>query len=123
MGVGKQQRCDGRGGDHRGSDYRGEQRGASLPLLALVLVVVLMTTSVVIGLTVRVMDRAQAQAAADAAALAGVMDGRAGADRLAAANGGAIVEFEASDNSVRVVVTVDGWRAEARAERSLAFPD
>ncbi len=100
-----------------------EERGASLLLLALVLVIVLMTTAVVIGLTVRVMDRAQAQAAADAAALAGVMEGRAGAERLAAANGGAVVSFEASDNSVRVVVTVDGWLAEARAERSLAFPD
>ncbi len=100
-----------------------EERGASLPLLALVLVIVLMTSGVVIGLTVRVMDRAQAQAAADAAALAGVMEGRAGAERLAMANGGAVVSFEASDNSVRVVVTVDGWRAEAIAERSLAFPD
>ncbi len=100
-----------------------EERGAGLPLLALVLVIVLMTTSVVIGLTVRIMDRAQAQAAADAAALAGVMEGRAGAERLAVANGGAVVSFEASDNSVVVVVTADGWRAEARAERSLAFPD
>lgn len=100
-----------------------DERGASLPLLALVLVVVLMTTSLVIGLTVRVLDRAQAQSAADAAALAGVMDGRAGADRLAAANGGMVVSFEASDNAVRVVVSVDGWRAEAWAERSLAFPD
>lgn len=100
-----------------------DERGASLPLFAVVLVVVLMTSSLVIGLVVRVMDRAQAQAAADAAALAGVMDGRAGAERLAAANGGAVVSFEASDNSVRVVVSVDGWSAEALAERSLAFPD
>jgi len=88
-----------------------------------VLVIVLMTTSLVIGLTIRVMDRAQAQAAADAAALAGVMDGRSGAERLAAANGGDLVTFEASENAVRVVVSVDGWKAEARAERSLAFPD
>jgi len=99
------------------------QRGASLPLLALVLVLVLMTTSVIIGLTVRVMDRAQAQTAADAAALAGVMEGRAGAQRLAGANGGSLVVFESSENAVRVVVTVDGWKAEARAERSLRFPD
>lgn len=99
------------------------ERGASLPLVALVLVIVLMTTSLLIGLTVRVMDRAQAQAAADAAALAGVMDGRPGAERLAEANGGALVVFEASENAVRVVVTVDGWQAEARAERSLALSD
>lgn len=100
-----------------------QERGASLPLVALVLVVVLMTSSIVIGLTVRIMDRAQAQAAADAAALAGVMDGRAGAERFAAANGAALLEFERSDNTVRVVVIVDGWKAEARAERSLSFAD
>lgn len=99
------------------------QRGASLPMVALVLVLVLMTTSVVIGLTARVMDRAQAQAAADAAALAGVIDGRASAERLAAANGGALVTFESSENAVRVVVAVDGWKAEALAERSLSFAD
>lgn len=97
------------------------QRGASLPLLALLLAVVLMITSVVIGVTERVLDRAQAQTAADAAALAGVMDGRAGADRLATANGGVVTSFEATDNWVRVVVVVDGRRAEARAERSLGF--
>lgn len=96
-----------------------KQRGAALPLIALALAVMLMTTSVVIGLTARVVDRAQAQAAADAAALAGVMDGRPGADRLARANGGEVVIFEASDNAVRVVVEVDQWRAEARAERTL----
>lgn len=105
------------------SKRRERERGASLPLVALSLVMVLMTTSVVIGLTVRVMDRAQAQAAADAAALAGVMEGRPGAERLAGANGGALVVFESSENAVRVVVTVDGWQAEARAERSLAFLD
>ena len=105
------------------TSQRRTERGASLPLVVLVLAAVLMTTSVVIGLTVRVMDRAQAQAAADAAALAGVMEGRAGADRLAVANGGDLVLFEASDNAVRVVVDVDGWKAEARAERSLAVPD
>ena len=99
------------------------QRGASLPLLAVVLAVVLMTTSVVIGLSARVIDRTRAQAAADAAALAGVMDGRRGADRLAQANGGVVVVFEASDNAVRVVVTVDGRRAEARASRTLESVD
>ena len=95
------------------------ERGASLPLLALVLAVVLFTTSVVIGLSSRALDRAQAQAAADAAALAGVMDGQGAASRLAAANDAVLVLFEASDNAVRVVVEVDGWRAEARAERSI----
>lgn len=97
------------------------QRGAMLPMLAFLLVVVMVTTAVIVGLTERVLDRAQAQSAADAAALAGVMDGRAGADRLAAANRGTVVEFESADNWVRVVVVVDGRRAEARADRTLAF--
>ena len=65
------------------------------------------------------LDRAQAQSAADAAALAGVVEGRAGAQRYAAANGGELVVFEEMDNAVRVVVEVDGWKAEARAERRL----
>lgn len=104
-------------------EQHNEERGATLAFLSLVLAMVLMTTSLVIGLTVRVMDRAQAQAAADAAALAGVMEGRAAADRLAGANGGTLVVFESSENAVRVVVSVDGWKAEARAERSLLLPD
>ncbi len=95
------------------------ERGASLPLLALVLAVLLMVTSVVVGLSTRVLDRAQAQSAADAAALAGVVEGRDGAERFAVANGGELVVFEESDNAVRVVVVVDGWKAEARAERRL----
>ena len=99
-----------------------DERGASLPLLAMVLAVVLLITSVLIGLGVRVIDRAQAQSAADAAALAGVMEGRSAAARLAAVNGGTLVVFEPADNHVRVVVEVDGWRAEARAERSLVVP-
>lgn len=98
---------------------RGNERGAALPLLALVLVAVVIGTAVVIGLTERVVDRTQAQAAADSAALGGVMEGRATAEQLAAANGGRLIEFERNGNAVRVVVEVDGWRAEARAERGL----
>jgi len=105
------------------TEQHNEERGASLVFLALVLAMVLMTTSLAIGLTVRVMDRARAQAAADAAALAGVMEGRAAADRLAGANGATLVVFESSENAVRVVVSVDGWKAEAQAERSLLLPD
>jgi len=98
------------------------ERGASLPLLALVLAMLLLVTSVVIGVSVRVLDRAQAQSAADAAALAGAVEGREGAQRYAVANGGRLVAFEETDNGVQVVVDVDGWRAEARAERRLQRP-
>ena len=107
-----------------GNDASGRtERGASLPLVAMVLAVVLMVTSVVIGLSVRVIDRTRAQSAADAAALAGVVEGESGARRLAAANGGELVVFAADGNTVRVVVVVDGWRAEAVAERSLEIVD
>jgi hypothetical protein len=98
---------------------RRAERGAALPLLAMVLAAVLVMTGLVIGLTRRVADRAQAQAAADAAALAGVVDGRSGAERLAVANGATVVTFERETDGVRVVVDVDGVRAVARAERSL----
>ena len=95
------------------------ERGASLPLLALVLAMLLVMTGIVIGVSVRVLDRAQAQSAADAAALAGAVEGRDGAERYAIANGADLVVFEEEDNAVRVIVEVDGRRAEARAERRL----
>ncbi len=100
-------------------EARRTERGASLPLLALVLAALLFTTGVVIGVTVRVAERTRAQSAADAAALAGVIEGRQGAQRLAQANGAVLVSFQEGTGSVRVVVDVDGRRAEARAERFL----
>lgn len=102
---------------------RRNERGAALPLLSLVLVCMLVTTGIVIGVSVRAVDRAQAQSAADAAALAGVAEGREGAVRLATANGGVLTEFDVGDNEVRVVVEVDGRRAEARAERILVVSE
>ncbi len=110
----------GRQDDDVGVDREQGQRGAALPLVALVLACLLVMTGIVIGVSVRAVDRAQAQSAADAAALAAVAEGRAGAERLATANGGVLIEFDAGDNEVRVVVEVDGRRAEARAERILA---
>ncbi len=96
------------------------QRGAVLPLLALGLVGLLLTTLLLVGLSARVTNQATAQSAADAAALAGVMDGRRAAAELAAANGAELVKFDAGTNEVRVVVVVNGRRAEARAERRLS---
>ncbi len=110
----------GRESDVVGVNEAAGQRGAALPLVALVLACLLVMTGIVIGVSVRVVDRAEAQSAADAAALAGVAEGRTAAERLATANGGVLIEFEAGDNEVRVMVEVDGRRAEARAERILA---
>lgn len=61
--------------------------------------------------------RTRAQAAADAAALAGVIDGRESADRLAAANGGRITSYQDDGTEVEVEVQVDDAVAVARAFR------
>lgn len=48
--------------------------------------------------------RAETQTAADAAALAGAIEGRAGAVRITEANGVEIVAYEETADRVRVVV-------------------
>ena len=91
-------------------------RGAML--VVTVLVGLALTTAVMLALVPRLgelVDRQRAQAAADAAALAGVVDGRAGAAALAAANGGVLVGWSQGDAEVTVEVEVDGVRAVARA--------
>lgn len=93
------------------------QRGQVLPLLT---VVVALAALVVIGLGRvggMVVARAEAQTAADAAALAGAVHGRGAAERLAAANGGRLVGWEAAGAEVEVVVEVRREAARARARR------
>jgi nitrous oxide reductase accessory protein NosL len=93
------------------------QRGQALPLLT---VVVALAALVVIGLGRlggMVVARAEAQTAADAAALAGAVHGRAAAERLATANGGRLVTWEAAGPEAEVVVAVRGEAARARARR------
>jgi hypothetical protein len=83
-----------------------------------VLVGLAMTAAVlgaIVPLLGDLVDRQRAQAAADAAALAGVIDGRAAAGALAAANGGVLVSWSESGDEVTVVVEVGGQRARARA--------
>lgn len=60
-------------------------------------------------------DRQRAQTAADAAALAGVIGGRAGAARLAAANEATLVAWRVVGDDVIVTVEVGSHRASARA--------
>lgn len=95
----------------------GRDRGqAVLMLLPVMAVAALLGIGVALAGRV-VVDRSRAQAAADAAALAGVGGGRRAAAELAAANGGALVEFRSlgDDHTVEVVVAVGGVRARARA--------
>ncbi|MDO8363916.1 MAG: hypothetical protein Q7V88_13540 [Actinomycetota bacterium] len=96
---------------------RGDRGQAVALLLAVVALVVVMMVATA-RFAVRVQAREQAQVAADAAALAGVSYGPAGAQRLAAANGGVVVSFVATGDEVLVVVRVRGETASARATRA-----
>ena len=60
-------------------------------------------------------DRTRARTAADAAALAGVNDGRAGAERLAADNGGSLESYTSFGTAVEATVRVGTARATSRA--------
>lgn len=98
------------------------ERGQVTPLLAVV-VVLAATVALVLGALVRDdLAAARAQQAADAAALAGVLEGRAGAARLAAANGGRLQAYVAHATDVEVRVEVGGRTARARARAVLAGP-
>ncbi|MDA3038452.1 MAG: hypothetical protein O3C27_02785 [Actinomycetota bacterium] len=76
-------------------------------------------TVLLAGLSQRIASRLRPQSAADASALAGVVEGRAGAEELARANRSRLETFEQSGSIVRVVVEHDGVRAEATADLEL----
>ena len=63
-------------------------------------------------------ERQRARSAADAAALAGVIEGRAAAGELAAANGGVLVGWADDGEVVTVIVRVGERTATARATDS-----
>ena len=96
---------------------REREVGQVLPLVAALMVVCGLAAIALGRLGERAAVRARAQAAADAVALAGAVEGRSGADRLAASNGGRLVSFVSDhDGGVRVDVDVGGVVARARAE-------
>lgn len=68
-------------------------------------------------------DRANARSAADAAALAGAAAGSQAASRAAQANGAELISIEIAGDRTRVVVSFDGARGEAGAERILVPVD
>ena len=101
-----------------GTRLTGECVGASIVVLAVVVVLV-QVMSVAAGTVGRaVVDRTRAQIAADAVALAGVTD-EALAERVAAANGGRIVALERRggplDRTVDATVAVGRATGIARA--------
>lgn len=82
--------------------------GATLAVMMACLLAITVVTDTLL-------DYQRARAAADAAALAGVIDGRAAAVAVAAANGATLVEWRVEGDEVTVVVTVDESSATARA--------
>lgn len=92
-----------------------KEHGQVLPLVAALIAVIGVTALQVGRVGEAVYQRAQAQTAADAAALAGVADGRAGADSVARANGARLVSYREIDADVQVAVRLGEATAEARA--------
>ena len=90
-------------------------RGQATTLLLACVVLVTLAAVGAGELGARMVSRQRARAAADAAALAGTSSGRAGAQRLASANGARLVSFVERDDVVTVTVEVRGERATARA--------
>lgn len=92
--------------------------GQALPLVAIIVALACLVAVVVADLGAAAVARGRARAAADAAALAGVVEGRPGAEAMARANGGTLTSFRAEGVTVEVVVEVGAAAARARAEGS-----
>jgi Flp pilus assembly protein TadG len=90
-------------------------RGQRILVVALSVVVAGLLAVGVGRLGEAMLHRTQARTAADAAALAGVIGGRADAQRLASANGAVLETFDRSGPPDRVVVTVVVRVGEVRA--------
>lgn len=100
-----------------GASIRRDRGQAVVLVLAVVTVVVVMLVAVA-QFGTRLVAREQAQVVADAAALAGVVAGRAAAERMAVANGGVLRSFQSVGDEVVVEVEVKGETATARATRA-----
>ncbi len=103
-------------------DQRAGERGSVVPLVAGVLGVVVLVAVGLGHVAQAMVERAQAQAAADAAALAGVVEGEAGAADVAARNGADLVRFDESGGATTVVVRRGRARAAAAAVYDQSAP-
>lgn len=92
-----------------------QERGQVLPLVALLVVAMGGAAAFTVRLGGLASQRARASTAADAAALAGAAEGRAGAERLARANGGTVVAYREDGANTEVHVTFGRAGATARA--------
>lgn len=91
------------------------ERGSSLPLVAVVVVLVGACCVLVGRLGASAVDAAAARSVADAAALAGAAAGEEEAAALATANGGRLVDYRTDADHVEVVAVVGRASARARA--------
>ena len=96
-------------------DHR--ERAAVTILVAVFMLLAALLMVRVVELGAAAASRARAQTAADAAALAGVVEGREGADEIARRNGATLVAWVEEADQVQVTVRVDDAEATARAER------
>jgi len=97
---------------------RERERGSTVPLLAVAVVLVGMMVMGLGRMGAAGAARATARTAADAAALAGAADGRAAAEALASANGAELVSYEGIGLDTRVTVRVGPAQAVGRARRA-----
>jgi hypothetical protein len=106
------------GASRRSDDTRARpgSRGQTTPFVVLALALVMAAALVVAHTGVVLVARARAEHAADAAALAGAVDGRAGAETAARANDATLVEFHTAGDVVTVTVERGGTRARASAQ-------
>ncbi len=102
---------------------RTRDAGQVVPLLALVVALAALGLLALSRLVVAADAAARARTAADAAALAGAAEGRAAAERLAVANGAALVAWTDDGARVEVTVVVDGHRARAAATATVGCVD
>jgi Flp pilus assembly protein TadG len=93
-----------------------DDRGQTLPLVALILAFAMVLAAGVAHLSIGVTERARAGHAADAAALAGAVAGQAGAAEIAQANGATLEAYERAGDVVVVRVRRGDRRAVGRAE-------
>jgi len=98
------------------------QRGSVLPLVAAILAASMIPILMTITATQKAVRLAEAQSAADAAALAGLAEGRPGAQDLATRNGASLVLFVDNGNQVIVEVLRDGVNADAAASIGIVRP-
>jgi hypothetical protein len=101
---------------------RGE-RGQTVPLIALVLLVAGGLAWAVAVLGGRAAAQGHVRSAADAAALAGAVAGEPAAAEVAAANHAALESFRQQGDVVEVRVQAGGFRAVAWAERVVEVVD